>query len=151
MAIKIVERPALTVVGMKIVTKPMSPEIPALWTRFVARIDEIENALEPRVSYGVMWSGASMEELHYIASISVTSAVRIPAGMTSHALAAGTYASFKYPLSGLQQGFREIFEKLMPASGYVQLNTAHLERYDEAFNPENSASLVEICLPVRAK
>ena len=55
-----VERAALTVVGLAIKTRPLSPEIPALRPRFVARIDEIENALEPDVSYGVMRYEASI-------------------------------------------------------------------------------------------
>ena len=52
--INVLERPALTVVGLAIQTQPMSAEIPALWPKFVARIGEIPAATEPRVSYGVM-------------------------------------------------------------------------------------------------
>ena len=60
---KIIDRPALTVVGLQIRTTPMSPDIPALWPRFVARIPEIEPVLEPRVSYGVMSAFVKQEKL----------------------------------------------------------------------------------------
>ena len=107
----------------------MSPEIPALWPKFVARIPEIPHPLEPRVSYGVMRSSADMKSLEYLAGVSVTSADRIPAGMQSIAVPAGTYAEFSYPISALGKGFAEVFNKLLPASNYSQVPRAyHLER-----------------------
>jgi len=145
---QIVQRPALTVVGMAIETKPMSPDIPALWPKFVARIDEIPHIAEPRVSYGVMRDGAGF--LHYMAAVSVTSADGLPQGMVSLQLPAGTYAAFRYPLSGLGKGFGEIFNVLLPQSGYQQVAGQPLfERYDEAFDPGNPESGVEIFIPVR--
>ena len=148
--LKTLERTAITVVGMPIRTKPMSPDIPALWPKFVARIPEIENSSEPRVSYGVMrHGGGDMEDLHYMAAVSVSNASRIPAGMESHTIPAGTYAVFRYPLSGLARGFGEIFGKLLPSSGYVQAPGPYFERYDEAFDPGNPNSEVEIQIPVR--
>jgi len=151
MTLKVVERAAFSVVGIEIVTTPMSPDIPALWPKFVARIDEIENLCEPRVSYGVMWSGESMSVLHYLAAVSVDKPARVPQGMTLLTLPAGSYASFRFPLSGLSKGFGEIFGRLLPESSYVQTSGPLFERYDEAFDPTNPDSLVEICLPVSRK
>ena len=148
--LKTLERPAITVVGFAIRTRPMSPDIPVLWPKFVARIDEIENLSEPRVSYGVMRHGSGdMEDLHYMAAVAVSNASRIPPGMESLAIPAGTYASFRYPLSGLARGFGEIFGRLLPSSGYVQAPGPYFERYDEAFDPGNPNSEVEIQIPVR--
>jgi AraC family transcriptional regulator len=149
-SLQIVERPAITVVGLHIVTKPRSPEIPALWPKFVPRIDEIGNAAEPNVSYGMMWHApGSMAVLHYMAAVSVAGPGAVPAGMTRLDVPAGTYASTKSPLSGLSTCFGELFEKLLPASGYAQAPGPYFERYDEKFDPGNPGSLVEICLPVR--
>ena len=148
--LKTLERPAITVVGLAIRTRPMSPDIPALWPKFVARIHEIENLSEPRVSYGVMrHGGGDMEDLHYMAAVAVSNASRIPPGMESLAIPAGTYATFRYPLSGLARGFGEIFGRLLPSSGYVQAPGPYFERYDEAFDPGNPNSEVEIQIPVR--
>jgi AraC family transcriptional regulator len=149
MTLKIVDRPAQTVVGLQIRTKPMSPEIPALWPRFVARIDEIPDPAEPKVSYGVMkLDGGSLD---YAAAVSVTSTDRMPAGMVAVALPAGTYAFFSYPLSGLGKGFGEIHNQLLPASNYQPVAAPFFERYDEKFDPRNPQSAVEIYIPVRPK
>jgi AraC family transcriptional regulator len=144
------ERPALTVVGMAIRTRPQSPEIPALWPRFVARIDEIRHRAAARESFGVMRyeSGA----LCYMAGIAVTADGDLPPGMESLTLPSGTYATFRYPLSDLGKGFGEIYNRLLPASEFLQLPGRPLfERYDEAFDPDNPASMVEIGIPVRRK
>jgi AraC family transcriptional regulator len=71
--------------------------------------------------------------------------------MVRKTLPAGKYAVFGYPLSGLAQGFCEIFEQLLPASAYVQAQGPCFERYDEAFDPGNPESIVQIFLPVSAR
>jgi AraC family transcriptional regulator len=150
MTIKILERPALNVVGLAIRTRPMSPEIQALWPKFVARIDEIAGPAEPRVSYGVMRMEG--DTLYYMAAVSVSAAGALPEGMEGQVIPAGAYASFSYPLSGLGKGFGEIYNQLLPSSGYAQIPGQPLfERYDEAFDPGNPGSLVQICIPVRRK
>lgn len=149
MSLKTVERPAQTVVGLQIRTKPMSPEIPALWPRFVPRIDEIANPAEPRVSYGVMRHAAGV--LEYAAGVSVTKAEHVPAGMVAITLPAGVYAEFSYPISGLGKGFGEIHNRLIPSSGYQQADGPFFERYDEKFDPTNPQAAVVIYIPVRPK
>ena len=151
MTLQVIERPAITVIGLNIRTKPMSPEIPALWPKFVARIDEIENTAEPRVSYGVMRMPAGMQALDYMAAVSVRPGGRVPAGMESITIPAGMYTACRYPLSGLPAGFGELFNRLLPESDYEQISGPHFERYDESFDPRNPGSLVEICIPVRSR
>jgi len=150
MTLDIVQRPAFNVTGMSIRTKPMSPEIPALWPKFVAREDEIEGKLEPAVTYGVMrheWP----ETLFYMAAVAVPAGTNAPAGMESREVAAGDYARFQYPLARLGEGFGEIFNRLLPSSGYEQAPGYLLERYDESFDPGDVNSLVEIFIPVRSR
>lgn len=146
MSLTLVERTPLTVIGLQISTLPMSPDIPALWPRFVARMDELTDAAEPGVSYGIMQGGA--QQLDYMAALSVTAAQVLPPGMTRRVLPGGTYARFSYPLSGLAAGFAEIYERLLPASGWVQRPGPCFERYDENFCPDRPESAVEIWLPV---
>jgi AraC family transcriptional regulator len=105
--LKTLERPAITVVGLAIRTRPMSPDIPALWPKFVARIDEIENLSEPRVSYGVMrHGGGDMEDLHYMAAVAVSNASRIPPGMESLTIPAGNLRNFPLSACGTGPGLR---------------------------------------------
>ncbi|MGM9484072.1 GyrI-like domain-containing protein [Roseateles sp. NT4] len=145
---KIIERSALTVVGLQIHATPMSPAIPALWPRFVARIPEIESVAEPRVSYGVMHNQAADQSFDYLAAVSVAPSAVAPNGMTRLTLPAGRYACFSVPLSGLGEGYCDIFERQLPASGHVQVGGPLFERYGEDFCPDDPASLVEIWVPV---
>ena len=148
--LNIVERPPTTVLGLHLRTRPMSPEIPEIWPKFVARMAEIEGQREPRVTYGVMWhEQGSMDILHYMAAVSVSPAARIPAGMQCLVVPAGQWAVFTYPLARLGEGFGEIFGRLLPESGYEQAPGAYFERYDESFCPDDPNSAVAIYLPVR--
>jgi predicted transcriptional regulator YdeE len=146
---KILKRPAMTVIGMNIRTLPMAAEIPALWPRFVGRMAEIEGRTEPKVTYGVMRGGPDV--LNYLAGVAVSSPARVPAGMETLIVPAGTYAAFEYPLSGLGKGFHEIFSRLLPASDYDVIPAPYLERYGESFCPDDPQSVVEILLPVRSR
>ena len=150
MSIEIVQRPAFHVIGMSILTKPMSPDIPALWPKFVAREAEIEGKTESMVTYGVM-RHEPPDTLLYMAAVAVSAGARAPAGMESREVAAGSYARFKYPLARLGEGFGEIFNRLLPSSGYEQAPGFLLERYDESFNPGDVNSLVEILIPIRRR
>jgi AraC family transcriptional regulator len=146
MTFQLVDRPAVTVVGLQIRTLPMSPDIPALWPRFVARMGEIGEPAETGVTYGIMQSVPGA--LEYTAAVAVASAAAVPPGMTVLTLPAGTYARFSYPLSGLAAGFAEIYERLLPASGHVQRPGPSFERYGADFCPDEPGSPVEIWLPV---
>jgi AraC family transcriptional regulator len=150
MSITTVERPLVIVVGLHIRTKPASPEIPAMWPKFVARIPEIQHRIEPHVTYGVMrHAEATFESLDYMAAVAVSDAHRIPDGLTRASLPAGTYATFSYPLSQLSKGFHDIFNRLLPDSGWIQAPGPHIERYGESFDPKDANSPVEILIPVK--
>ena len=141
----------MTYVGLQIKTLPKSPEIVALWPKFVARIAEIHDLAEPDVAYGVMYPGkGGLPVLHYMAAVAVATADHVPQGMTRVDIPAGSYAVFSYPMSDLGKGFDEIFSRLLPASGHVQTPGPLLERYDESFDPDDPGSMLEICIPVRA-
>jgi len=150
MKLNLAERPAITVIGLQIRTAPMSPEIPALWPRFVARIPEIGHTTEGRVTYGVMRNVAGgMDSFDYLAGVAVSEAAEVPPGMSRVELPAGTYAAFRFPLSGLGAGFADIFQRLLPGSGWLQAAGPYFERYGEDFCPDDVSSPVEVWLPVR--
>ena len=148
MQAEIVTRPETVLIGLQIRTVPMSPEIPALWPRFVARIPEIAQQAAGRVSYGVMGQGANDgKALDYLAGVAVhAAATDVPPGMTRVVIPAGTYALFRRPLNDL--GFGEIFATWLPASNSTLRPGPYFERYDEDFDPARPDSLVEIGLPV---
>jgi AraC family transcriptional regulator len=146
---EIVVRRATLVVGMRIRTVPMSPEIPALWPRFVARIPDIAHPAEPHVSYGVMApAGADMAALDYLAGIAVHAAEGLAPGLSRWTIPAGTWALFHCRLDSLPVGYAGIFNEWLPASDFAQASGPLFERYDEAFDPTRPDSLVEIGVPV---
>lgn len=149
---KIVTHSRFEVIGMQIRTTPMSPEIPALWPRFVSRIPEIEPILEPHVGYGVMeMVPGKVAGLHYLAAVSVSSAAHVPEGMISMAIPAGQYAVFDFPLSDTGSAFGFIFETWLPSLGLSQPESPFFERYNEDFNPGDPASRVEVHIPLRSR
>ena len=149
MSITIQPRAAITVIGLRLRTVPMSPEIPALWPRFVARMGEISGQTEPGVTYGVMRSDG--DALDYLAAVAVAPGSPVPEGMACVEVPAGEFARFAYPLAQLGEGYGEIFGKLLPGSPYAQRDGWMLERYDERFCPDDAQSLVGIEVPVRAR
>ena len=149
---RIVTHPPLQVVGLQITTTPMSPEIPALWPRFMDRVPELEPLLEPQVSYGVMQMvPGEPVRLIYQAAVSVPSAGKVPDGMTAQTLPGGLHAVFEFPLSDMGASFGFILGTWLPASGYEQAASPLYERYNEHFNPENPKSLVEAHIPIRPR
>lgn len=149
---RILTRPPLWVVGMTILTKPMSPEIPQLWPRFMSRIAELESLLEPYVSYGVMETPAGTEGvLSYMAAVSVADAsARVPEGMTLAMIPGGQYAVFEFPLSGIAAAFDHVFNTWLPSSGFVQVQSPLFERYGEDFNPADPSSRMEVHMHIRS-
>jgi len=145
-------RPATTIAGLRIRTAPMSPEIPALWPRFVPRIEEIGHRLVPGETYGVMSpAGPDMTQLDYLAGVAVGDASALPDGVTSCVLPAATYAVFRVPFAQIGPSYDEIFRRWLPASAFVQADGPLYERYDADFRPDRPDSLVDIGVPVRTR
>ena len=145
----IVQQPALRLVGLQIRTRPMSPQIPALWPRFVARMPEIAQVPGPRVTWGAMQTVAGEPDtLVYLAAAPVAPDAPVPAGMAALDVPAGTHAVFEFSFKDIGSVYPFIFETWLPASGFTQAATPLLERYGADFNPANPASPMQIRLPV---
>ena len=144
----IVAQPALRLVGLRIRTQPMSPEIPALWPRFVPRIGEIA-AVEPGVTFGAMQDAGG--GLLYLAGVHVDDGATVPAGMTALAMPAGDVAVFEFPFADIGQAYPFIFGTWLPDSGYEQDARPLLERYGTDFHPDQPASPMQVRVPVRPR
>lgn len=139
-----ITKPAFSVVGLRISTKPKSPEIPKLWDAFVPRMGELQNVSEPYASYGVMTSVG--DGLDYMAGNPVSEVIELHAGMNRWDIAETIYAVFESTLPTLPETFDYIFGTWLPASEYKQGSGPLLERYGETFSPENP--VVDIYIPV---
>jgi AraC family transcriptional regulator len=147
-----VTKPAFTVVGLLIHTKPMAREIPELWGQFGPRMSEVQQVAEPAVSYGLMDQPAQAPgQLDYMAGAAVVEAVDLPAGMTSWQVPANTYAVFETTLVGIGDTFGYIYNVWLPGSGYQQAAAPYFERYPATFTPDDPASTFSIYIPVEKK
>jgi AraC family transcriptional regulator len=142
-----VTKPAFTVVGLHITTKPKSPEIPKLWDQFVPRLDEVQNVSELDVSYGVMASAG--DSMDYMAGSPVREAIELPAGMTRWDIPEATYAVFESTIPTIEKTFDYIFGAWLPASDYQHNSGPVLERYGETFSPDTP--VVSIYIPIVKK
>ena len=149
---QLITKPAFTVVGLRIQTKPMTPDIPNLWQQFGPRIDEVNALAEPHVSYGLMdHFDPQRGQLDYMAGVSVTEATDLPSGMSRWQVPANTYAVFETPISTINDAFGYIYDTWLPTAGYQQLAAPYFERYDETFNPGDPTSKLAIYIPVEKK
>lgn len=143
-------RLAFTVVGLRLRTRPMSAEIPALWERFVPRMDEVQPQAEPGVSYGVMGnydeqSGA----FDYLAGMAVSELGEMPEGMSNWVVPANTYAVFETNLNNLQKTMDAIYRDWLPFSGYQAAQGLTFERYPATYaGPESTFT---VYVPVRKR
>ncbi len=145
---KIVPQPVLRLVGLEIRTQPMSPEIPALWRRFAARLSEIAGATEPGVALGAMRNEPD-QALVYLAGVPVAANALVPAGMTAWALPAGVHAVFEFPFGDIGRAYPFIFGTWLPGSGRQQDTRPVLERYGADFSPDQPASPMQVRVPLR--
>jgi AraC family transcriptional regulator len=142
-----VTKPAFTVVGLLIHTKPMAPEIPQLWDQFVPRMGEIQHSTEPHVSYGLMENfDQKIGVLDYLAGNPVEKVIDLPAGMTQWNVPANIYAVLETTLSTIPEAFDYIYNTWLPTSGYQQTAGPYFERYGETFSPANPK--LSIYIPV---
>lgn len=147
---KLITKPAFTVVGLLLHTQPMSPEIPALWDKFVPRMGEVPHPADERVSYGLMGRfDQATGMFDYMAGNPVTQVDQLPAGMSRWDIAANTYARLETTLPKIGEAMNYLHTTWLPSSNYYPVDAPSFERYGEAFSPDNP--IVEIYVPVKQK
>ena len=147
---QLITRPAFTVVGLLLHTQPMSPEIPALWDKFMPRMGEIPHPAVERVSYGLMGRfDQATGMFDYMAGNPVTQVDQLPAGMSRWDLTANTYAVLETTLTKIGETMDYLYRTWLSASDYYPVDAPSFERYGEAFSPENP--ILEVYVPVQKK
>jgi AraC family transcriptional regulator len=147
---QLITKPAFTVVGLLLHTQPMSPDIPALWDKFVPRMNEITHPAHERVSYGLMGRfDQATGMFDYMAGNPVTQADQLPVGMSRWDISAHTYAVLETTLSKIGETMNYLYQTWLPSSDYYAVDAPCFERYGEAFSPDNP--VVEIYVPITKK
>jgi len=125
--------PALTIVGLRVRTRPMSAQISKVWDDFVPRMGEIAYRAEPDVSYGVIghWDPAT-QQFDYQAGVAVTDARTVQNGMVRWEVLESDWAVFDATIQTLGEVFEQVPAQLR-ALGVEQIEGPTLERYGPDF------------------
>jgi AraC family transcriptional regulator len=164
LAPQIVEKPALTVVGLETpFIHALSPDtnnfnvIGPLWERFLHRAKEIPNRTGDAM-YGIIYGlpenrRSHPHELQYITAVSVSSTEKIPQNMIAHTVPAGKFAVFLHRglIAKIGDTCREIYRFWLPQSPWQHAGTADVELYDRRFNPTSADSEMEYWIPLESK
>jgi AraC family transcriptional regulator len=161
---QIVEKPALTVIGLQTAfIHALSPDtnnskvLGPLWDRFIHRAKEVPNRIGDAM-YGVIYGQPETQrghrdELQYIASVAVISSAVIPKGLVAHTVPAGMFAVFVHrgPIAKIADTCREIYRVWLPQSPWQHAGTADVEQYDRRFCADSDQSEMEYWIPLAPK
>ena len=149
---RLVERPAIHLVGVRHVFTPATmAEIPALWGRFVPRLDEIEDQTCD-VTYGVCQEAVNGPgTFAYTAAVEVDAPGEVPDGMVGFTIPAGTWAVFTHEghISKISETFDAISKTGLSAAALERAANVDLEVYDDRFDPATGMGAVDIYVSVR--
>lgn len=127
-------------------------EIPALYQKFFAIRDQIENTKD-EVLFGVSMNAQPDGSFRYGVGVEVHKVGTVPDGACCMVLSEGLYAVFtlRTPMSELPAHFDAVFSSWLPASDFVPREGAVFERYPP--DPDNTDTVMryEIWVPVSPK
>lgn len=147
---QIVQKPAMTLVGMKAHGKMEGLDIKGLWNGFGPRMVEIEGS-NPAVCYGAMdHYDEATQEFDYLAACEVKGD-SVPTGMVRWIVPAQTYAVYPCTLPRIGEAWTAVYQQWLPTSGYQRAAGPEFELYDEKFNPQDPASVLYLCVPIVSK
>jgi predicted transcriptional regulator YdeE len=153
--IVLVELPSLHLVGVSCVfigsmneNSDAHEKIPDAWHSLGHLASD--NGLSTHWSLGVMTGSDEPGKMTYVACVPVDAAAPVPDGMTEVELDASAYVGCEHigSLDSIGQTTAWFYSDYLPTSDYHVLDAAHLEIYDERFNPESPTSVVTICAPI---
>lgn len=153
MDIQIVNKPALTVVGLRYQGKNQNQELSQMWSEFNRRACEIKHR-DFEAAYGVCSLTPDMPEgeFEYVGGFAVTKVEDVPEGMVVRSLPAMKYAVFKHigAMETLGQTYQNIYHEWLPQAGLEPLESGlDMEMYTEEFDNFSAKSIMYILVPVK--
>jgi len=150
---KIVKKDAFLVAGLRYEGKNQNNEIPAVWDKFINRINELGlDNTKPIVAYGVSHGIPNAEPgvFEYLSAVEVKSITNLPQGMVGWEMPAQTYAVFPvYGLTDLGRAYSYSLSEWLPQSKeYISVDSPVLEYYPETFDQD---SILYIYIPIKQK
>ena len=152
MDVKMVNTPAMTLIGLRYQGRNQNHEISAMWDVFNQRSGEIKNTVKG-AAYGVcrVPAGLPEGEFEYIACLPVSKVEDLPAGMQVVELPALKCAAYPHhgKLDKLGETYQALYSAWLPQSGLEVVEPGFdLEYYGEEFDFTDT-SLFYIYLPVK--
>ncbi|MEN6357589.1 MAG: AraC family transcriptional regulator [Armatimonadota bacterium] len=154
METRIINLPAMRVVGLGYIGKNENAEISSMWGDFIPRIHEIQGKIQPGVMLGVCGDSHEDGSFRYVAGYEVDDDAPVPDGMTIFDVPAATYAvvtqhgELSDEKSGLGAALNFVYREWLPTSGYQRADTPDLEWYDERFRPGQEDSEMDVYTPI---
>ncbi len=145
METRIINLPAMRVVGKAYVGKNENAEIAAMWGTFDPR--EVQGRIHPGVALGVCGEAREDGSFRYVAGCEVEADAPVPDGMTVFDVPAATYVvvTQRGVLSDEQHGLGAalnfVYREWLPQSGYQRADTPDLEWYDERFSDREDSEM----------
>lgn len=154
MELKLVEKPAIMLVGMKYVGKNQHNEIGEMWGRFNPHISSLVH--EPfDAAYGVCTMVPGLEEgaFEYIACVPISKAENLPDWAVVKMIPANTYAVFEHrgTHASLKDTYHNIYQVWLPQLGYEPSADYDMEVYTDEFKNFAPDSVMYIYVPVKKK
>lgn len=141
--------PAFRLIGLHLKATPMSPDIPALWDRFMA-YEQTLPTVSPNVSYGVMHNfDTQAMTFDYWCALAVATDTPVPADCVELRIPAQEYAVFSATFGALGDAYGYYYNTWLPAAGYTQTDGPYFERYGVDFDATPDAP-VDLYFPIRA-
>lgn len=134
-------------------------EIPALWKRFGASVEQVPGHVSD-VAYGICLQvpDDDVKSFEYVAGIEVRDVSSLPGGWSSLKIPALCYAIFRHHehVSRLPDTIDAIFRDWLPGSGFaadqdIADAPGLVERYGETFDPRSGTGDVQVWVPIKAK
>lgn len=151
---RLVDLPAMNLVGVRYHGDNSGGELEQVWRRFGELLACSSLAAQPRRTYG-LWvypdSFQTSRDFDYLAGLAVEALEAVPQGMVERRLPAGRYAVFEHvgSLRGIRQTYVYAYGDWLPHSGLRPAAQYDLEGYDERFmGPDRGDSILSILIPV---
>lgn len=153
MQVKIVEKEALTVIGLSCFTTLKENQIPQLWERFNQRKEEIQQRINQHIALGISEFNPNPHDrpFTYLACVPVKKVISIPKGMVTKTIPKMKYvvATHKGSLKTLGETFDDIHAVWLPRSNYQPAEVPDFELYDERFlGADHEQSEVDVYIPI---
>lgn len=149
---KVLTKEGFKAFGIRYFGKNEKGEIPALWEKFMGRLQEEAPGFYTNESYGLMGMMDKEGNFEYIVCVPYTSPDQPLGDMVTYEIPKARYLVFAHIGSAetLQDTYLEIYNKYLPECEYeVRYDIYHFELYDERFNGFKEDCEMDIYVPIK--